>query len=321
MATSDLPDGWELLTGVWGVDVERSEAVVYSGQHSIKVLGVDNVALLSPPFPLSSSALGASYSTAAYVYPSRINAGDLIVINYLFYDEAGSIISDVSVWDEPGYAANAWNILGAWQQSYNANATKARIKISIYGSTGFTCYLDTVVCTQDPASGEVDSDSTASPGDSGYFTVSTPSVWTPVPACTNSVTRYAHDLRNVETRVSTCTRAGSINALQLLLPGVYLINARADVDTVMNNSKEIKIRINDTYSYDNGITSPWEGTSIQGQTPVFDASITATVILLVPIQKNVSYDLSPFHVWVEVWHNNTVDVDFYVTLQAVRIGR
>lgn len=302
MASSSLPDGWELLGNpTWGTEATREETTTYSGGHAVRIKGT--FGLRTPPFPIPASPFNASLGVWLYVYPTSVTANDYINLQLRIYDKDGTELTNFSLFDQPARTANAWNIVGG-SIDYNpeSGGCFGRVDVEFGSDNTKELIVDSVICNQIPPCGEA----------TGTVSALAQNTWTPVAVTAGSILALTSEID-----VTTPGSYPSVASIEIRIPGIYIVTAHADF-TAISNGKFGDIQLWTTlsglsYVAGNGLHSS------QAHGPNNHA--VGTWIINALMYESPGGGTIPFYIWPEVYTDDPGTPDVDVDIQCVRVGR
>ena len=281
MGSVNPPDGVELVSGVWGTDIDRNESVWVTGGSSVEFKSGHGAEIATAWMALDSVNT-ARYNLNCVVRASRISGGDLVTVQFVSYAaDRHTVVHTESIWSGPLASANQWLMVSSYIINTPAAAAWGRFIIE-KANTAFSLYLEYVDATRD------------TPGLEAWQATATSSAiaastWTTVPYDGDTV-KPANGLLWL----------GSASGLWTRYRGdTMLVHARVTLDGLVAGNT-VKLRFYDV------------GNSIQddvGIQQVVGANGTHSFTLVA-----LSDGIGPFGVsnavGVQVWHNGGAGVHF-----------
>jgi hypothetical protein len=151
MSSNNPPDNWFMVTGTWGIDADRNEAVTASGRYSLELLPTAVATKMETGFiPLDQQfgEDGGIYDTEAVFQADSAAGGDIITIKVLLFDINETLVTTNTIHNAAVAAAGVWEY-GSSTFVPGSTVRFAKIEVS-KSATAFTAYVDHVVIRKVP---------------------------------------------------------------------------------------------------------------------------------------------------------------------------
>jgi hypothetical protein len=238
------PDGWTVVTGTWGTDLNREDTIVFEGVHSIHLEDTTVAsAVYAPPFVIATY----DSSTDATIIPSNIpfyvylrqdddgNALNTVTVIAETYDLSNTLVDTVTWWNARLGTSGKWYSIGGHVAPSGAH-NYIKIKIS-KAARAFDTYIGGIVAEKAPPGWTRNS--------SGAQVIPNTGAWT-------TMVIDATSGGDSEVDLTTTT-----NAVRLFVAGRYTMTASVRVDADITAGQTLDIRIKKTDS--GGSSVYWYG--------------------------------------------------------------
>jgi len=268
MATTSIIDGWMIVDGILGTDIDLDTSTYISGETSIKFIsgGSVNTKLVSDWMPLddrSSGGGGTKFADNYYEVHTTVQ-GDTYDATYEVEvlletaNAAKTSINSRTIYSGPLLlgGAGGWSTIGTAFSQPADTERWARLVIYRTNSTAFNLYVDKAYVNPVPALGF--SSWVNEAGASGSFTGS----W-----ATANISGAANQLYSFTAQSGQATR--------IYKPGTYHVHGQVKIDSNLSDGDMLGIRLKVTtgvagasipsYIYGTSLTIPAAHTTVSGE--------------------------------------------------------